>query len=115
MFLLCEYRIFVALAYVSIIGHLLCNVGYGDLRAGICFIVQDAGAIVGDDDVAVIVSKDAVFHKDIQRGLQKVDLIHPAVVWHIVETLDVYRRINRNNRGGSQVIAGCGGVVLILR
>ena len=106
MFLLCEYRSFVALAYVSIIGFLLSYIGYGDLCAGIGFIVQDAGAVVGDDDITVIVGKYAVFHKDIQRGLQKVDLVYPAVVRHIVEALDVYRRINRDNRGRSQIIAG---------
>ena len=61
---------------------------------------------MGDDDVAVIVSKDAVFHKDIQRGLQKIDLVYPVVGRHIIDALDVYRRINRYNRGGSQVIAG---------
>ena len=70
---------------------------------------------MGDYNIAVIVSKDAVFHKDIQRGFQKVDLIYPVVGRHIVETLDVDRRINRYNRGGSQIIAGGGGVVLILR
>ena len=61
---------------------------------------------MGDDDVAVIVSKDTVLHKDIQRSLQKIDLIYPAVGGHIVETLDVDRRIYRYNGGGSQVIAG---------
>lgn len=45
-------------------------------------IVQDTGAVMVLDDIAVIVGKDTGFHKDIVGGFRKVQGIHPvAAIW----------------------------------